>query len=463
MKTYLPQIEPRVIVRPNQGYGILNYDRDNAYPQRMLELVGQSPTAKDCWNKRAKFIAGAKFVDDEIGKMIVNRDGLTLNKLRIAIAKDKALFRGFGIHVNYNANFKIVELNYVSFENIRMGDSDNPVNRGKFLLYPDWGRRTWKNITKARITCLDPYNPDPDVIKAQVIDGLGWENYLGQLFYFNPEVDYYPLCEADSVWEDFETEAGIKVFNNREVTTGFLPSTMIFMRSRREEADNSNANQGGNPSLNTPSQLEIDLGKFQGTKDAQKIIIIEYEDDDDKPEFNPYKIQNNDKLFESTEKSVEARIIKGFSVPQALVGTSQQKAGLSDPGNEKKEAIREFNDNTALDRGEVVETLASILANFKITVPLDKLEIEPVPESIAEDVIGKVAGQNINELVLSNLPKDNKVSILVNAYGFSEDDAKNMVPDDDKMPKQPTPIGIPPIKGQPNTDDPLKPTTENDQ
>src|SRR5471030_2461734 len=89
MKTYLPQIERRILVRPNQTYGILNYDLDNAYPQRMLELVGASPTAKDCWSKRAKFIAGNGFEDADLGKQIINTKGLTLAKLLKAIASDK--------------------------------------------------------------------------------------------------------------------------------------------------------------------------------------------------------------------------------------------------------------------------------------------------------------------------------------------------------------------------------------
>jgi hypothetical protein len=95
MKTYLPQIERRILVRPNQTFGILNYDMDNAYPQRMLELVGQSPTAKDCWNKRAKFIAGNGFEETTLGKQIVNSKGLTIAKLLKAIATDKALVSRF--------------------------------------------------------------------------------------------------------------------------------------------------------------------------------------------------------------------------------------------------------------------------------------------------------------------------------------------------------------------------------
>ncbi|MGZ3810266.1 MAG: hypothetical protein ACXVB0_10630 [Mucilaginibacter sp.] len=426
MKTYLPQIERRILVRPNQTYGILNYDLDNAYPQRMLELVAGSPTAKDCWNKRAKFIAGNGFEQADLGNQVINQKGLTLAKLLKAVAADKALFTGFGIHINYNANYKIASVNYIKFEDIRIGDTDNPDTAGKYALYSDWGRKTWKNIMRSKITFLDQYNPEPAIIKQQVVDAGGWENYKGQLYYFNPEVDDYPLIEADSVWEDFETEAGIKIFNNREVTTGFLPSTMLFMQARREEADNSQPDNDELPYRNMPSQLEKDLGAFQGTKSAQKIIVIEYDDESTKPEFQPYAIQNNDKLFESTERSVEARIIKGFSIPKELIN-SEKSSGLSN-GGEKKEAIREFNDNTAPDRLELSEIFATLFENFYINInPSGNWNLQPVPTTVADDNAGIAAGSSINQLLLSTIPTENKIATLVYAYGFKQEEAEAMV------------------------------------
>ncbi|MGZ3764829.1 MAG: hypothetical protein ACXVA2_09200 [Mucilaginibacter sp.] len=426
MKTYLPQIERRILVRPNQTYGILNYDLDNAYPQRMLELVAGSPTAKDCWNKRAKFIAGNGFEQADLAKQVINQKGLTLAKLLKAVAADKALFTGFGIHINYNANYKIASVNYIKFEDIRIGDTDNPETAGKYALYSDWGRKTWKNIMRSKITFLDQYNPEPAIIKQQVVDAGGWENCKGQLYYFNPEVDDYPLIEADSVWEDFETEAGIKIFNNREVTTGFLPSTMLFMQARREEADNSQPDNDELPYRNMPSQLEKDLGAFQGTKSAQKIIVIEYDDESTKPEFQPYAIQNNDKLFESTERSVEARIIKGFSIPKELIN-SEKSSGLSN-GGEKKEAIREFNDNTAPDRLELSEIFATLFENFYINInPSGNWNLQPVPTTVADDNAGIAAGSSINQLLLSTIPTENKIATLVYAYGFKQEEAEAMV------------------------------------
>jgi hypothetical protein len=420
MKTYLPQIEKRILVRPNQTFGILNYDIDNAYPQRMLELVSQSPTAKDCWNKRAKFIAGKGFEDAALAKQTINNKGLTLAKLLKAIATDKALFCGFGIHINYNANFKISSVNYVKFEDIRLGDTDNPETINKLAIYNDWGRKTWKNIMRSRITFLDRYSPDEKVIKQQVKEAGGWDKYKGQLLYFNPEVDDYPLIEADSVWEDFETEAGIKIFNNREVITGFLPSTMLFMQSRREDADNNTDFGNG---LNKPSQLEKDLAAFQGAKSAQKIIVIEYEDESAKPEFQPYAIQNNDKLFETTERSVEARIIKGFSVPKELIN-SEKSSGLSN-GSEKKEAISEFNDNTSADRLELSEILEEVFSHYYMPINTNgNWAITPVTASVADDNIGIKAGAAINQLLQSAIPVKNKIATLMYAYGLKQAEAE---------------------------------------
>jgi len=425
MKTYLPQIERRIKVRPNQTFGILNYDTDNAYPQRMLELVAASPTAKDCWNKRAKFIGGNGFEDKELGKQPVNSKGLTLSKLLKAVAADKALFNGFGIHINYNANYQVASAHYVKFEDIRMGDTDNAETAGKYAIYDDWGRKSWKHIMRAKIAFIDGYDPDPAVIDKQVLKAGGWENYKGQLYYFNPEVDDYPLMEADSVWEDFETEAGIKTFNNREVTTGFLPSTMLFMQSRREEADNSGPESNIPNAANTPSQLERDLGAFQGAKSAQKIIVIEYEDEASKPEFKPYAIQNNDKLFEATERSVEARIIKGFSVPKELIN-AEKASGLSN-GGEKKEAIREFNDNTAPDRQELSEVFSEIFGRFYQNLnPAGKWDILPVPGNVADDSPGMTAGSSINQILLSPISTENKIAVLVHAYGFKQAEAEAM-------------------------------------
>jgi hypothetical protein len=154
--------------------------------------------------------------------------------------------------------------------------------------------------------------------------------------------------------------------------------------------------------------------------------VIEYEDESSKPEFQPYSIQNNDKLFEATEKSVEARIIKGFSIPKELIN-SEKSSGLSN-GGEKKEAIREFNDNTAPDRLELSEMFAELFSNFHQDInPSGNWTILLVPTEVADDITGIKAGASINQLLLSNISPANKIATLIYAYGFKQAEAEAMV------------------------------------
>lgn len=437
MKTYLPQIERRIFVRPNPVFGIINYDADNAYPQRVLELVRQSPTAKSCWSKRTKFIAGNGFEVPDLGKVIVNpKTGLTLAKMLKNLAEDKGLYPGIGIHVNYNAKYQVVSASVVKYEDIRQGDTDAVEYRGKYVIYKDWGRKTWRSIYRNKFDVIDAFNPDPAVIKAQVIAAGGWDKYKGQLFYLTPVVDDYALCEFDAALEDIETEAGIKIFNNRQVRTGFLPSAMLFMKSRREEADNEGPDTEGNISgpanyNNNPSQLEQNLADFQGADQAQKIIVIEYEETESKPELTQYTIQNNDKLFEVTAKSVEGNIIKAFNVPKELV-QSGEKSGLNNSGGEKREAVKEFNDITAPERMELSETFEKIFANWHQPInPTNNWNILEIPtEGAGLNVIQN--SDKVQAIIESSkLTAENKIAILVSVYGLTLEDAKIMVPNDD--------------------------------
>lgn len=431
MKTFLPNIEPRTYNRPNTPFGILNYDADNAYPQRVLEFAGQSPTATKCARKKAKFLHGNGFEEDALNKIIVNGKGLTLIKILKAVSKDNALLPGFAIQINYNAAFEIVELNFVHYEDVRQGDPMQERYRGKYVLYNDWGRRTWKNILASKFKVLDPYNPDPEVIKAQVIAAGGWDNWNGQLLYSCPVIDGYATSDSDSALEDFETEAGIKVFANREVTTGFLANTMVFMPVRREAADSDDGKDDFIPKAKQPTPLERDLSRFQGAKNAQKIITIEYEEEGLKPEFHPYAIQNNDKLFEVTEKSVEARIIKAFDIPKELI-SSESKNGLSN-GGEMKEAIMQFNDDTEPERAEISDIFKELFTHWHEPVNVTNWKISEVTSGGSSQVVVQNSDKITTVITDTTLTYDNKVAILVYVYGIKRVEAEQMVPTDELL------------------------------
>ncbi len=87
MKSTLTGVVKRVVIKPNKTDGILNYDEDNAYPQRVLDIINSSGTGTLCTDLMAKFIYGNGFKDKALGKLVVNKKGLTANQLLRKLSK----------------------------------------------------------------------------------------------------------------------------------------------------------------------------------------------------------------------------------------------------------------------------------------------------------------------------------------------------------------------------------------
>ena len=110
MKASILKRDKRFDLRNDRGLGVQSYGEYNDYPQQLIEIVNASGTGKSCVNTYAKFISGKGFEDKDFYKKIVNRFGHTNDYICDQISKTFAAFGGFAIHVNYNANYKICEI-----------------------------------------------------------------------------------------------------------------------------------------------------------------------------------------------------------------------------------------------------------------------------------------------------------------------------------------------------------------
>lgn len=420
LKTYYPQMETRKTDWPDSGIGILRYDWDNAYPQRVLQLIHSSPTAKRCHDERANYLEGKGFEDQKLAETIVNSKGLTIAKLLRLSAYDMGFARGFAWHVNYNANYEISDIHFVPFENVRMGNPDSEMYKGCFALYQDWGMKSWKRVQRSQIHWLFPFNADPAQIKYEVEISGGWDNYKGQLFYYNPAVNDYPLAECDSGLEDIETDAGLKTFRNRNVRVGFMPAAILMKPTKREETEDFTPDE--RLAYNqVKSQTDKDLIAFQGADRSSTLLVMEYSDESEKPELVPYTIQNNDKLFDITNTVTKSAIITSFSVPEDLI--ISEKGSSLKTGGEKKAAIHDFNDRTQRERRALEQSFALVFDNFPPVGPQAKFSILPVPSEDIENQLGMKAGPAVNQLLMSTLSDNQKINALITVYGFTTKEA----------------------------------------
>lgn len=413
MKATVTDVSKRITTKPNKQAGILNYDVDNAYPQRVVDILNSSGTGTLCTNIMGKFINGEGFVSELLAKTIVNSKKLTSNKLLKKVSKSISRHNGFPIHVNYNALFEKKSFDLIPFEHVRLTIEEDKDHPSMLAVYDDWQKNKKSKIEEKEIDYINFYNPDPVVIQEEVDKVGGWENYKGQILYWTTEGSEYVLAPSDSVLEDVQTDSHAKIFKNRNITTNFLASHIIETSEFESEE--------------LKEAFIESLVEFQGSDDALKLLLLEKKAGDGETGFKLEKIdiQDVEKLYEFTEGSVRDNIIRNYLIPPVLLLAVPGKLGSS---SEIREATAFYNGVTNEDRQSVSEVFEELFKNSVFTVG-DDFEIQELQPKIVE---AKETNEGKKEVIalLSNvaLSETQKKTILEVVYGYSSEESMRLIP-----------------------------------
>lgn len=377
-KATLTEVGKRISVMPQKTEGILGYDIDNAYPQRVENIINSSGTGKLVTKMLAKFIFGGGFVDKIFYKSKVNKKGLKADKLLRKVALSLATFEGgVALHFNYNLNFQKIEVNFIPFKHCRLTTDDNKEHPGMIAVYEDWGREKNKQIDRKKIDYIDFYNPDPEVIQKQVEEAGGWGSYKGQILYLSQEHLEYPLATGDAVLEDMQTDSKAKIFKYRGITTNFMASHILEV-DQFEETDENTTSESGKEEF-----MEV-LQDFQGSEEALKILLLERKVGSMPFDLKKVEIQDVDKLYQYTEDSVRDNIIRHYLIPPILLMAVPGKMGTA---NEIDVAYQIYNANTNDYRIIVEELFKEAFDNFYIDLnPSKDFSVIPITAQMREPI-----------------------------------------------------------------------------
>jgi hypothetical protein len=452
MKSTIVQLDNRIDVKVDTAQGILKYDIDNAYPQRMRLIAYGSATTKACIDTFSKYIRGEGFAEPVFYGSTINRKGWTFDRLLRKISDDYALYKGFAIHINYNLEFKIVELNYVPFEYVRLSEPDDVGYSAFAITYDDWGRKKRRTIDEKFKHTIHIYNPSPSAISAQIQDAGGIENYSGQIFYYTGDADDYPLSSIDSIIEDCETDGELKYFKNRVVTTNFMASHLYVHKGRFD--DNRDR-----------EDFVQNLKTFQGSRNAASLMLIECEQEEAKPELIKVENNINDSVFEYTEQSVRKNIITAFNIPSILLG--MPTAGALGEKNEREQAKNMYSDIVKDERILMEAVFAELFDNWYapeqnptknfsiIPITASATTIKDTPELLRDmtinerreillnlppqeektaatkllvETLGVGGTQALQQIVIDpTLSKEQKIAMLKLVFGFTDEDARAII------------------------------------
>lgn len=293
--------------------GIKAFGANNLYPQQAKAILDCSSTGAECCDRYARFIEGEGLVNAIIYDMELNHYGETTDDILTAIAQDLANYGGFALHVNYDLNCKVCEVQHVPFESCRLQEDDDSGYIAHIVTHPDWQGRTTRNgkvlkVSRDTITAFDRFNPDPNIVRAQIAASGGIEHYKGQIMWVSTAGrDRYPLPKYDRVLTDLSTDEGLSNVKFRNVRCNFLPSAFVI--TKRGQA--LNEDDAAKKAIEARGFAE-DLEMFQGDETSNVLISLSIDNDEEKPEIVEFPVKNFDKDFDVTDKSVVERIYSAF-------------------------------------------------------------------------------------------------------------------------------------------------------
>lgn len=372
----IKKAQQRIDVSYLATLGIKAYGRNNLYPQQAKAILDSSSTGAQCADRYARFIEGDGFADLYLYDLVVNRFGETTDDLLTAVCQDLADYGGFALHVNYDLNCKVCEVQHVPFESCRLQEDDDSGYIAHIITHPDWSAKTTRagkilKVSKDTITTYDRFNPNPAIVRAQIAAAGGIDYYKGQILWVSMAGrDRYPLPKYDRVLTDLSTDEGLSNVKFRNVRCNFLPSAFVINKvsqalNEQDERDLALVKEGFAESLED----------FQGDETSNVLLSMTISNEEEKPEIVPFPVKNFDKDFETTDKSVVERIYCAFE-QEPFLCIRDGKVGFS--GTLIHDAYTFYSSLVSKEQRLIERAFGKVLDNWYEPLPSHDTQIKPL-------------------------------------------------------------------------------------
>lgn len=337
------------------------YTRNNLYPQIVGAVRDRSYTIKSACGELGNFIAGEGFVDASLADLVVNQKGNTMNEILNFIKPDAATFSGsFVAHLGVNRLGEYNNLSIWPLEYWRLGLPDDNGDVHDYKYNSNWEQDYYKEVHNyKKILTYPKFNPDKEVILAQIeeYESRG-EQYPGQVFYFTPLEDQYPLATFDSVLDQGQTQEEIGIFRLASIQNG-MNAGSIFSYPGKFEDDTK------------ARQFKESLNEYKGGKGANSIMVIEDESGQRKAAdlVTPLTLQNADKIHEFISRDDKNAIVEAFAMPKGILGILPE-TGMFNQQQLQEEYVY-YNTKTRMYRSGISRALKKIFNNWYQPVQSD--------------------------------------------------------------------------------------------
>lgn len=332
--------------------GIILYGADNLYPDRVIEVVLRAPITESALETTNTFLVGEGFSTNGDFQL----EGKTMNRLLEEITPGFTLFKTPVAHLDVNLLGEIVEVTPLPFHFVRLAVPKKGTNEVRFVkVCPDWSAANKTNIKTY------PRWPGSKEEAVEMMDEWNYETYgafPGFVAYDPPVEDSYPLAFGDSVLDSSQSNAEIQTFELASIQNGFLSATILKHLGKIQDDSER-------------ERIATQVQSMTGAENANSVLVWEVPEGFDGEVLEQFPANNQDKLFEATNKTTTNRIVQNLRVPPQLMGIFPDSGFFTT--QELQEAYLYFNTQTRRRRARLVEWFNTLAANFVTPMSFDSI------------------------------------------------------------------------------------------
>jgi len=349
----------------NPRLGVIFNGENNMEPVVVENLIDSSPTASQCAWIYETFLGGGGFETD-LSAVNIAPDGSVFPYSPVHflfdVCEPLSKHQAIPILICYNALYEKDHFKIIPNHQVRFGKKDSNDYAGKILVSKKgWGR----HLKKDEIDVFDVYNPNPDVIEAQVEAAGGWDNYKGQILYFNlSNKSLYGRSLILPAYTFADTENQLGLYYNSTTKRSFEDITIVRHKAFDKESDKVT--------------FYKNLKELSGLENSSSKFVLEDEWNDETKETGKYKfdtIKNEvkpDKFahFEQASANYIRKVFK--NIPSQLVDYVTGKLGNTS-GEDLVKAQGIYNSYISRDQEKIEILFRELFRNYKEDINPQKL------------------------------------------------------------------------------------------
>ncbi len=347
---------PLATITRNVKFNVINFGKNNNFPQELIRAINNSPTARACAKSHAKFIAGDGFMFED-SPVTPTLEKIFDSELLARMSYDYAYFETIVLHLQFNMNGELVNIGHVDASTVRLAepDEDGVIRRCK--ISANWeetvGRYAYLNIP-IDYDLYDPIHTKETIASLQ--EPAEFQKWKGAIVYakrYAPGQPYYvtPSWSASLNWAYADGE--IQNFHANNIDNAFMPSVLVYVPGELK---------GTTPDGRTKRDaFKEKLSELSGAEHGGEPVVL-YGKEGSQPVITQFNANSNHELFISLSNLITEAITRAFQIPQILAGI--KTAGQLGTSNEISNSIELYYNTVIKDDVNFITALCEDLARW---------------------------------------------------------------------------------------------------